>query len=233
VKPGDDAVVRDGDVAAAVRVLARSGIVAYPTETVYGLGVDARDAAAIAALLELKGRDEGRGISLLVTDLDMASTLLYGEPPEDAVALATRFWPGPLTIVLPAAESVADALRGPSGGVGLRCSSDAWATALVQRLGAPLTSTSANTSGAPPARSAAEVKVAFASHAGAAFTSRPNAATDHDAAPLFILDGGERRATEVSTVVEFSKGRATLRRRGAISADSIAAVIALAEEPRG
>jgi len=217
-QPG--AGVRDEDVAVAVSVLAAAGIVAYPTETVYGLGVDARDATAIATLLAIKGRADGRGISVLVTGLEMAATMLADAPAADAVALATRYWPGPLTLVLPAADSVADALRGPSGGIGLRCSSDPWAAALVRRFGAPVTSTSANTSGDEPARNAAEVREAFACHLDAAL-------------PLFVLDGGERRGTDVSTVVEFSKGRATLRRRGAISAESIASVISLAEDPLG
>lgn len=209
---GDDVVaaVRDDDVATAVTVLAAGGIVAYPTETVYGLGVDARNPKAIADLIELKGRDEGRGISVLVTGLDMARVLLADLPTPDAVALAARWWPGPLTIVLPAAHSVAAALCGPSGGIGLRCSSDPWATALVKRLGAPITSTSANRSGDEPARSSAEVKAAL-----------PR---------LFVLDGGQRRGTEVSTVVEFSKGRATLRRVGAIRAESISSLISLSED---
>jgi len=235
VRSETDAAVRDDDVAAAVGILAAAGVVAYPTETVYGLGVDARDPAAIATLLRLKGREEGRGISVLVADLDMARGLLADAPCPDAVALAARFWPGPLTIVLPAADSVAEALRGPSGGIGLRCSSDPWAAALVQRFGAPVTSTSANRSGAEPARSAADVRQAFAFDGGVTVgrPSRATSASRESAAPLFILDGGERRGTEVSTVVEFSKGRATVRRRGAISAESIASVISLAEDPRG
>lgn len=202
-------------------MLAAGGIVAYPTETVYGLGVDARSPKAVAALLALKGRDGGRGISVLVSGLDMAAPLLAEAPPEAARALAARFWPGPLTIVLPASPTVATALLGPSGGVGLRCSSDAWASALVERLGAPLTSTSANRSGQPPARSAMEARAALGS----------------DAASVFVLDGGTRPDSEVSTVVEFSKGHATVLRVGAVSAASIETVIApflsRPEDPRG
>ena len=111
--PSEDA--RGREIAAAVRVLAAGAVVAYPTETVYGLAVDARDAAAVEHLVALKGRDEGRGISLLVESLAMGRPLLAGPPPAGACALAERFWPGPLTIVLAASASVADALRGPSG----------------------------------------------------------------------------------------------------------------------
>jgi L-threonylcarbamoyladenylate synthase len=180
---------------------------------VYGLGVDARDPSAIAALLALKGRDAGRGISVLVSSLDRASSLLASAPPKEAEALALRFWPGPLTIVLPAAEGIDESLLGPSGGVGLRCSSDPWAAALVARHGGPVTSTSANASGEAAARNAEEVRRAFPLVAGA----KPS---------LFILDGGERRGSEASTVVEFAKGRATLLRRGAIDADLLADCLA-------
>jgi L-threonylcarbamoyladenylate synthase len=201
--------VRERDVDEAVRVLAAGRAVAYPTETVYGLAVDARSARAVGHLLELKGRDEGRGVSVLVTNLAMASPLLAAPAGEVALRLAERFWPGPLTIVLPAGCDVAPELLGPSGGIGLRCSSDAWASALVAKFGAPLTATSANVSGEPPARSAAEARAAFAAAAS----------------PPFVLDGGERRGSEVSTVVEFAEGRATVLRAGAVSIEAIGAVV--------
>jgi len=197
----------DAAVEAAAGVLLRGGIVAYPTETVYGLGVDARSERAVEAMVALKGRDGGRGISVLVTGLDMAAPLLAETVPEAARLLVTHLWPGPLTIVLPASAAVHAALVGPSGGVGLRCSSDPWASALVARFGAPLTSTSANPSGAEPARSAVEVHAFFPT------------GLDH------VLDGGERRGSSVSTVVEFSKGRATVLRVGAIATDVLARLI--------
>jgi L-threonylcarbamoyladenylate synthase len=197
-------------VAAAIRELAGGGVVAYPTETVYGLGVDARSASAIDRMIELKGREGGRGISVLVTDLAMATPLLAAPPPADAHALVEAFWPGPLTIVLTAAGCVCDTLRGPSGGIGLRCSSDAWAARLVERFGAPVTSTSANRTGQPPARSAGEARSAF-----------------DDA--LYVLDGGARSGTDVSTVVEFAAGRASVLRAGAVPVSAISSVIRLAE----
>lgn len=205
---GEDACppVRDDEVAAAARVLAAGGVVAYPTETVYGLGVDATSRAAIERLLEAKGRDAGRGISVLVSDLAMAAPLLAAPPPKAAIALARRYWPGPLTIVLPASASVAAELRGPSGGVGLRCSSDPWAAALLARFGAPLTSTSANRSGDEPARDAAGARAVFR-------------------AGVFVLDGGARLGSAVSTVIEFAGGRATVLRAGAIPAEEIASFI--------
>lgn len=190
-------------------------MIVYPTETVYGLGVDARNRIALATLLELKGRDAARGMSVLVRDLAMASPLLAAEPPAAAVALADRFWPGPLTLVLPAAADLAAELRGASGGVGLRCSSDRWAVALVEAFAAPVTSTSANPGGLEPARDAAQARAYF------------------PAGVDVFVDGGVRDAVAVSSVVEFLQGRAYLRRVGAIDAASLADVIDLTEEARG
>lgn len=204
--------VSASEIEAAAAALARGGIVAYPTETVYGLGVDAASETAVAGLLALKGRDAARGISLLVDDLAMAAPLIAGQLQDAAVRLARRFWPGPLTIVVAASSRVARDLVGPGGGVGLRCSSDPVARELVRAFGRPLTSTSANPSGREPARSVAEARSYFA-----------------QGVAVFV-DGGERRGGEVSTVVEFSKGRATLRRAGAIRVEEIARVIDLDRE---
>ncbi|HYC55171.1 MAG TPA: L-threonylcarbamoyladenylate synthase [Candidatus Binatia bacterium] len=194
----------------------RSGaLVVYPTETVYGIGADAADAGAIERLLELKGREGGRGISLLVEDLASAASLLAEAVPFGAHALARRFWPGPLTIVLPAAASVAEALVGPGGGVGLRCSSDPMASSLVRCFGGPLTSTSANVSGQAPARTVEDARRSFPKGIGA------------------FLDGGARRDSSVSTVVEFLGSRAYLRRAGAIDMADLAAVVPFSEDCLG
>jgi L-threonylcarbamoyladenylate synthase len=189
--------------AAAIR---SGGIVCYPTETVYGLGVDARSHDALAHLIELKGRDAGKGMSVLVSDLDAARDLLDAEPPAAARSLAHAFWPGPLTLVLPAVRSLDAALIGPAGGVGLRCSTDAIARELLVRCGAPLTSTSANPSAREPARTAEEARAYFGARVDA------------------YVDGGARRNALISTVVEFSQGRAYLRRAGAIALDALRAV---------
>jgi L-threonylcarbamoyladenylate synthase len=185
------AAVRDAEIDAAVILLAAGGVVAYPTETVYGLAVDASSADAIASLVALKGRDAGRGISLLVSNLEMAAPLVAGPIPDAARLLVERFWPGPLTIVVPASAGACRALVGPSGGVGLRCSTDPWASELVRHYGAPLTSTSANRSGMEAARSADEVREAFRD------------VIEADAPGIFVLDGGARRSSQASTVIEF------------------------------
>lgn len=194
------------DVAFAVRALRAGGVVVYPTETVYGLGVDACSARAVDSLLALKGRDAAKGISVLVADLSKARALLATEPPDEACALAAAFWPGALTIVLPAAPDVVAALRGPGGGVGLRCSSDPIARELLAEFGAPITSTSANPSGSSPAVSVEQAQSYFGARVAA------------------YVDGGTRCDTSVSTVVEFSQGRAYLRRAGIIDIDALRAV---------
>lgn len=189
---------------AAVAALERGAVVVYPTETVYGLGVDAASGAAIARLLRVKGRSEGLGISILVDDLDSARAWIEGKVPAAAAALAARFWPGPLTLVLPASASVDRALVGPGGGVGLRVSADAVASRLVAQFGSPLTSTSANPSGAAPATDVARAQAYFG-----------------NAVDVYVGDG-PRTASAVSSVVEFLDGRAYLRRAGAISAETLA-----------
>jgi L-threonylcarbamoyladenylate synthase len=193
----------------AVAALAADGLVVYPTETVYGIGVDAGSGDALERLVNLKGRDAGKGISVLVSELGSTGGLLAGPPPAAALKAARAFWPGPLTIVLPAAAGVSPLLVGPTGGIGLRCSSDPVCSALLRAFGRPLTSTSANPSGEAPATSVEEARNYFGS------------AVD------CYLDGGLRRGRAVSTVVEFRDGSAYLRRAGAVSVHALGSIIVL------
>ncbi len=136
-------------VDAAARLLHDGGAVVYPTETLYGLGVDAANPQALQRLIELKGREPGKPIAVLVSDLEMVSQLA-AVLPDKAIRLARRFWPGPLTLVLPARPSVSEVLTGGSGTIGVRVSSHPLAMELVRRLGRPLTTPSANPAGAKP-----------------------------------------------------------------------------------
>lgn len=144
----------------AARLLQEGEVVAYPTETVYGLGVDVRSAPALDRLHTLKGRPRDHAVSVLVADLAALEELVPGLP-DSARALAQRFWPGPLTLVLEQAARVLP-LVASARGVGFRCSSDPTAGALARAAG-PIASTSANRSGARPAQSAAEVQASFGS----------------------------------------------------------------------
>ena len=134
----------DEEIIFAVAALRRGEIVAYPTETFYGLGVDALDELALARLRALKGRD-GKAISVLVDGRAMIDSICRAVPPL-AVALMQRYWPGALTIALPARRNLPAALV-TDGCVAVRQSSHPTAQALVAGLGRPLTATSANRAG--------------------------------------------------------------------------------------
>jgi L-threonylcarbamoyladenylate synthase len=146
------------ELARAVVSLRRGEIVAYPTETFYGLAVDASDELALARLRELKGRAE-KAFSVLVVGAEMLTGLV--EPPsEKARALMERYWPGALTLALPARLDVPAALV-TDGCVAVRESPHPLARALVRAFDGPVTATSANLAGAPPARTPAEVEAAL------------------------------------------------------------------------
>ena len=133
-------------------------MVAYPTETVYGLGADATRAEALDRLVELKGRASTSALSVLVADLRALETWVP-EIPEAAQKVARRFWPGPLTLVLPS-DDVRLAGVASERGVGFRCSSWPTAAALACAAG-PIVSTSANRSGEPPCATAERVQQVF------------------------------------------------------------------------
>jgi L-threonylcarbamoyladenylate synthase len=163
----------------AVAALRRGEVVAFPTESSYGLAVDALDPRALARLFALKDRDPQKPPPILVADERMAARLLACVP-ERAERWMARFWPGPLTLVLPARAGLPESIVSPHG-VGIRRSPHPIADALTAEFGGPLTASSANRSGSPPARTAAEVRVAFPS--------------------VHIVDGGPAPGALPSTVV--------------------------------
>lgn len=190
----------------AIAHIERHGVLAYPTETVYGFGGGVEE-AAVEALAQLKDRGAGKPILLLIAGREMLVRLglhLGGE----AARLAARHWPGPLTLVLPGGDRrIADRLRGPEGGVAVRWTSHAGLTRLIHAYGAPLTSTSANLTGVPPAMSATEIVKGWAEavHRGA----------------LLVLDGGRLQPSAASTVVDCTGRRLRVIRPGAISAATL------------
>jgi L-threonylcarbamoyladenylate synthase len=156
---------------AALARLAGDGLVAYPTETVWGLGAAARREPALARLRAWKGRGEAHAVAVLVPDA-AALDALGAELTPAARALAARFWPGPLTLVLRCAARFASGVAGEGGGVGFRCSPHPAAAALARAawrdgLG-PLTATSLNRTGRPPARTRAEAAALCAAPEGPA-----------------------------------------------------------------
>jgi L-threonylcarbamoyladenylate synthase len=146
-------------VAEAANALARGGVVAFPTETFYGLGVAALDTAAVRRLFALKGRPESRPILVLVDDPARVDAL--AEVPEAARALMARHWPGALTLVLPARTIVPVELTAGTGTIGVRQPAHTVARALVAALDAPVTAPSANPTGDAPPTTAEEVLRAF------------------------------------------------------------------------
>ena len=174
--------------------LRRGEVVAYPTETFYGLGVDAFDAPALERLRELKGRGE-KAISVLIEGDAMLARLCAEVPPR-ALALMRRHWPGALTLALPARDGLPAALVS-DGCVAVRQSSHPLARALVVALGGPLTTTSANPAGAPPASSAEAVRAALGQGCR-------------------ILDGGLTAGGAPSTLIRIRGETLEVLRRGAI-----------------
>lgn len=130
--------------------LKAGGILAYPTETVWGLGVDISNTAAIKKLFELKGRDTSKAISVLVGNIYEARRIAEIEPACER--LMNVFWPGPVTFVVKAKKNIPMEITGGTGFVGLRCSNHPFVMDLVRELGCGITSTSANKSGEPPAQ---------------------------------------------------------------------------------
>jgi len=130
----------------AARSIMQGGIVVYPTETVYGIGVRFDDQQALQRLFELKNRDQHKPVLLLLSRADDLVRISSHVPPE-AQILTERFWPGPLTLVVPAAENLSELVTAGGSTIGCRMSSNASAAGLVLACGLPITSTSANLSG--------------------------------------------------------------------------------------
>ena len=198
--------VTDGDVTAALQPtvthLRAGGLLAYPTETVYGLGSRPRE-SEVQALASLKGRAAGKPFLVLVASRAMAEAqgLAFNE---SANALARAFWPGPLTLVLPGGSGrLPDLLRGPEGGIAVRWTSHPHIARLVAALGEPLTSTSANLPGSAPAPGAEAILRDFA---------RPV-----QDGVLLVLDGGVLGNRPPSTVVDCTGHPARVIRAGAVS----------------
>ena len=191
----------DEEIVFAVAALRRGEIVAYPTETFYGLGVDALDELALARLRALKGRD-GKAISVLVDGPAMLDSLCPEVPPL-AAALMRRHWPGALTIALPARDDLPGALI-DDGCIAVRQSSHPTAQALVSRLGRPLTTTSANRAGQSPATTDEQVEEIFGGRCR-------------------VVHGGATAGGAPSTLVRVRGDQLEILRRGAIEIDPAAA----------
>lgn len=181
-------------------------LIGYPTETVYGVGSLATD-AGLDALARLKGRSPRKPFLLLISSRSMAERANLVFSPA-AKAMADAFWPGPLTLVLPGGEGkLPSRLRGAEGGVAVRHTSHVAMARLVEALGEPVTSTSANRPGGPPAPGAAMIGELF-----------PAAVAD---GILLVLDGGVLGNVPPSTLIDCTTPTPTMIREGAIPRDEL------------
>ena len=193
-----DAALRD-----AIVQLTERRVLAYPTETVYGFGT-AVDHESVEALVQMKGRPPGKPFLLLINDPSQIARLDL-HLPTYASTLAARFWPGPLTLVLRGGDQrVSARLRGPEGGVAVRWTPHVGLQRLLAAYGEPITSTSANRPGVPPAMTAAEIVEQWPDviHRGL----------------LHVFDGGRLAPSRSSTVVDCTGRRARVIRPGVLTA---------------
>jgi L-threonylcarbamoyladenylate synthase len=193
------------EIARAVALLRAGELVAFPTETVYGLGADARNGAAVARIYALKRRPAGHPLIVHLAGAD-ALPEWAAAVPEAARRLAQRFWPGPLTLILPRAAGVSDALTGGQDSIGLRVPSHPVARRLLEAFGGGIAAPSANRYGRVSPTSAAHVREEFG----------PDAP--------FVLEGGDCSVGLESTIVSLV-GEPLLVRPGGISATDLEAVI--------
>jgi len=192
-----------------VAILRRGGLVAFPTETVYGLGADASNPAAVARIYQVKGRPAGHPVIVHIGHAEELARWAR-EIPESAKKLAVRFWPGPLTLVLKRSPGVGDHLTGGEDTIGLRIPGHPVALQLLREFGGGIAAPSANRFG--------RISPTTAEHV------RRDLGSEVD----LILDGGACEIGIESTIVDLSRGRPVLLRPGRIAAGDIATTLGVA-----
>lgn len=193
------------DTRKAAQVLLADGLVAVPTETVYGLAGNGLSEAAVAEIYRSKGRPEQKPLSLMVFGTEEISEYCE-EVPRAAYTLTKRFWPGPLTLILTSKDIVPDIVRAGGGTVGLRCPNHPLTLELLKQCGLPLAAPSANPSGQPSPKTAAEVEAYF----GPALT---------------VLDGGPCGLGVESTILDLTVTPYCVLRQGALALTEITAAL--------
>ena len=183
--------------ARAAKIVSEGGVIAFRTDTFYGLGVDPFNSAAVAKIRELKGREENKPILLLLFDASEADRFI-ADRSEAFEEVARKYWPGPLTIVGRAIADLPEEITAGTGTVGVRVPADDDVRELVRVCGGALTATSANPSGREPARTANEVIEYFGERID------------------LVIDGGEVTVTEPSTVLDVTASPPRVVREGAV-----------------
>jgi tRNA threonylcarbamoyl adenosine modification protein (Sua5/YciO/YrdC/YwlC family) len=188
-------------LAAAAEAVLRGGVIAFPTDTLYGLGCSLFDVEAVQMVARLKRRDPSLAVISLIPEPRQAYGLASDVSPV-AERLIERHWPGPLSLIFRAAPIVPARVRGAGGTVALRCPKDDFCQRLLTAIGGPVVSSSANLSGQPPAETAEDVVRVFGNQLD------------------LVIDGGPRSGGTPSTLVDVSGRRPRLLRRGAVDLDS-------------
>ena len=190
----------------AAAIIKRGGLVAIPTETVYGLGANGLDPAAVKKIFEAKGRPQDNPLILHIADSSALDALCHSIP-ETAYVLAAAFWPGPLTMVLPAKDIVPLSTRAGLPSVAVRCPDSDITREIIRLSGVPVAAPSANISGKPSTTTAEHVRF------------------DHDGRIDCIVDGGACRVGVESTIVDLTETPPRLLRPGGITPEELEAVL--------
>ena len=190
----------------AAEIIRAGGLVAIPTETVYGLGANGLDEQAVAHIFEVKGRPQDNPLILHVSEPAEMERFARDIPPE-AYLLAEKFWPGPLTMILPVRDIVPKRTTGGLHTVGIRCPDSAVTREIIRRAGVPIAAPSANISGKPSTTTAAHVL------------------HDHDGRIEAVVDDGPCRVGVESTIVDLTEKPARLLRPGGITPEQLRQVL--------
>ncbi|MCL2342851.1 MAG: L-threonylcarbamoyladenylate synthase [Firmicutes bacterium] len=195
------------DPIAAAEILKRGGLVAVPTETVYGLAANALDEEAVLRIYEVKGRPEVKALSVMVSDMHAIDAYCF-DVPRAAYSLATAFWPGPLTLIFKAKPGIPNIVRAGGGTLGLRCPKHPLTLKLLEAAQLPLAAPSANPSGLPAPMTADQVLSYFDGQIDA------------------VLDGGPCEIGEASTILDLSVAPYKVLRQGALAEAEIRRTLA-------
>lgn len=200
--PGDDPMT----ASIAADIIKKGGLVAIPTETVYGLGANGLNEDAVARIFQVKGRPQDNPLILHVADASQMELFAH-DIPESAYRLAEAFWPGPLTMILPARDTVPKRTTGGRDTVGIRCPDSDVTRAIIREAGVPIAAPSANTSGKPSTTTAEHVL------------------HDHDGKIEAVVDGGACRVGVESTIVDLTEYPPRLLRPGGITPEQLVKVL--------
>jgi L-threonylcarbamoyladenylate synthase len=186
----------------AAGFIQRGRVVGIPTDTFYGLSADPFNLSAIERVFQVKGRSETKALPILVNSIEQALTLVR-DVPDTFLALAHKFWPGALTLIVPATHGLPLKVTGNSGRVAIRWADSRITTALIEAAGGPITGTSANLSGFPSCTNAQQIVKQLG-----------------DRLPL-VLDSGDTGGVLASTIIKLSDNEWTVVREGAIPESEI------------